>query len=291
MIVTILCIFLEIITKTDRFKRRAKTFIEVFESTHDELRTEEESFIIVHLLKPSNSQYPILNGKLDQIALLACCNSQHVVKRALDALLNEIFLSISDFGRIRCHNFLQAEKILRESLSKFLELDHLEAKCQRMTTYAWLITLILLKCSTEEFSEIAPELKILDKTLDGLQKDKENSERNNFRYGIYLARESIKRIVQSCRRKDSSDSLIRNIKRCANFLDSNLEEKELVKLGKALGDGGSWQDLHICLVFLQDLPKVGLHRESKIHFTQCNRNYLSLEIISGQKADLGIFVR
>ena len=175
-----MCIFLEIIKKTDRFERKAKTFIEVFESTHDELRTEEESFIIVHLLKPSNSQSPILNGKLDQIALLACCNSQHVVKRALDALLNEIFLSISAFGRIRCRNFLQAEKILRKSLSKFLELDHLEAKCQRMTTYAWLITLILLKCSAEEFSEIAPEIKILDKTLDGLQKTKKTANETIF---------------------------------------------------------------------------------------------------------------
>ena len=255
-------IFLEIIRKTDRFKSRSKQFIEVFESTHDELRTEEESFIIVHLLKPRNSQYPVLNGNLYQIALLVCCNSPHVVKRALDALLNEIFLSISDFWRIRCYNYLQAEKVLRGSFSKFLELDHLEAKCQRMTTYAWLITLVLLKCSKEEFSEISPEIKVFDKTLDGLQKDKENSERNTFRYGIYLARESIKRIVhgQSCRRKDSGDSLIRNIQRCENFLDSNLEEKELVKLGKALSDGGSWQDLHVCLVFLQDLPKVGLHR-------------------------------
>jgi hypothetical protein len=32
-----------------------------------------------------------------------------------------------------------------------------------------------------------------------------------------------------------------------------------MKLGKAISDGGNWLDLHVCLVFLQDLPKVGVY--------------------------------
>ena len=249
--------------KTGRFKGMPKRFIEDFESTHDELRTDEETFIITNLLKPNSNHSPILKGKLDQLALLASCNSPHVVKRALDALLNEIFLSISHFPRIRCCKMLEAEKILRESFSKFFEFEHSKAKCQRMTTYAWLITLVLLKRDKEDFIEIMPEIQCFDKTLDGLQNDRDNSARSTFRYGIHLARESIKRIVQSCQRKDSRESLRRNMNKCAHLLNSKLEKSEVMNLGKALSSGVSWQDIHVCLVFLQDLPKVGL-KNSKV---------------------------
>lgn len=252
--------------KTDRFKRKPKRFVQVFESTHDELRTDEETFIITHLLKPSNNHSPILGGKLDQLALLASCNSPHVVKRALDALLNEIFLSISHFPRIRCHNILAAEEILRESFLKFFQFDHLKAKCQRMTTYAWLITLVLLKCNTEDFIKIAPEIRRFDRTLNDLQNDRDNSTRNTFRYGIYLARETLKRIVQSCQGKSSRESLIRNVNKCAHILNSKLGKSEVMKLGKELSSGVSWLDIHVCLVFLQDLPKVGV---KKFQFISC----------------------
>ena len=244
--------------KTVRFGRSPRTFIEVFEFTHDELRTDEETFIITHLLKPSNNHSPILNGKLDQLVLLASCNSPHVVKRALDALLNEIFLSISCFPRIRCYNILEAERILRESILKFLEFDHLKAKCQRMSTYAWLTTLVLLLCTKEDFIKITPEIKGFDKTLEVLLNDRDNSARSTFRYGIYLARESLKRIFQSCQGRDAKESLIRNVKKCKYLLNSNLEKSEVMKLGRELSSGVSWQDLHVCLVFLQDLPKVNL---------------------------------
>ena len=248
-------------TKTDRFKERPKEFIEVFECMHDERRTDEETFIITHLLKPdSNNHSPVLNGQLDSIALLASCNSPHVVKRALDALLNEIFLSISNFLRIRCYNILEAEKVLRQSFSKFFEFDHLKAKCQRMTTYAWLITLVLLKCNKDDFIGITPEIKTFDRYLVCLQNDRDHAARSTFRYGIYMARESIKRISHSCQGKDSKESLIRNVNKCAHLLNSDLEESEVTKLGRELSSGVSWQDLHVCLVYLQDLPKVGLKK-------------------------------
>lgn len=245
-------------TKTDRFKERPKEFIAAFECMHDERRTDEETFIITHLLKPNSNHSPVLNGQLDSIALLASCNSPHVVKRALDALLNEIFLSISNFSRIRCYNILEAEKVLRESFSKFFEFDHLKAKCQRMTTYAWLITLVLLKCNKDDFIEITPEIRRFDRYLEYLQNDKDHSTRSTFRYGIYIARESIKRIGHSCQGRDSKESLIRNVNKCAHLLNSKLEESEVMKLGRVLSSGVSWQDLHVCLVYLQDLPKVGL---------------------------------
>ena len=247
--------FTEILNKVYRFKSRPKEFLDGFESTHDEMRADEETFIIVHLLKKNESNSPILDGNLDQLALLACCSSPHVVKRALDALLNEIFLSISDPSRIRCRNMLNAEKILRESFLDFLKVDHSKAKCHRMTTYGWLITFILLKCRKEELAEIkkiTPEIKKIDKSLDALLK--ENSERNTFRYGMYLAREGIKRIT--CGRKDANESLHRNIKKCESFLNSKMEKDEVAELGKVLNDADSWLDLHLCLVFLQDLPKV-----------------------------------
>ena len=242
--------------KTDLFKRSPKEFLDAFESTRDEMRADEETFIILHLLKKNESNSPILDGDLEQLALLACCSSPHVVKRALDALLNEIFLSISDFSRIRCRNMLQAEKIIRESCRKSLKVEHLKAKCQRMTTYAWLITFVLLKCSGENFADIATDMKQLDRTLEGLLK--ENNKQNTFRYGIVLARESIKRILLSCRKKVSNESLQSNIERCDSFMHSELKKEEVTTFGKTLFDQGSWLDLHICLVFLQDLPKVDL---------------------------------
>ena len=238
------------------------------------MRVDEETFIIGRLLKKNESNSPILNGNLDQLALLACCSSPHVVKRALDALLNEIFLGISDPSRIRCRNILNAEKILRKSFLDFLKVDHLKAKCQRMTTYAWLITFVLLRCSKKELAEITQELKKFDKTLDDLLK--ENSERNTFRYGIYLAREGIKLIIQSCGKKDLRESLNRLTKKCENFLNGKLEKNEVVKLGKAISDGESWLDLHVCLVFLQDLPKVGYRGAlSYCYLISHERNHLS----------------
>ncbi|CAB4045804.1 Hypothetical predicted protein, partial [Paramuricea clavata] len=244
-----------IMKKIKRFKSRTKEFMSGFESTHDEIRADEETFIIVHLLKKSDSNSPILDGYLDQLAMLACCTSPHVVKRALDALLNEIFISISNSTRIRCRNILKAEEILRASFLESMKLDHFTAKSHRMTTYAWLITLVLLKHSKEEYIEILPKLREFDKTLETLQSDKDEKlfgGRNTFRYGVYLARESIKRIS---RKKDTRESLYSSIKKCENFLNSKLEKNEVMKLGKAISDGGNWLDLHVCLAFLQDLPK------------------------------------
>ena len=218
------------------------------------MRTGGDTFIIVHLLKKNEPNSPVLDGNLEHLALLACCSSPQVVKRALDALLNEILLCISDFPRIRCHNMLQAEKIIRESFQEFLKFHHLKAQCQRMTTYAWLITFVLLKCNKEECLTIADELKTFDRTLDVLLR--ENSERNTFRYGIHLAKESIKQVILLSER-DTQEPLHLSIKKCANFLNSKLEGKEVTKLGKELNDKGSWLNLHVCLVFLQDLPKVG----------------------------------
>ncbi len=227
------------------------------------MRVDEETFIIVHLLKKNESNSPILDGSLDKLALLACCSSPRVVKRALDALLDEIFLSISrefaDSSRIRCHNILEAEEVLRQSFPKFMKVDHFKARTQRMTSYAWLITLALLKCSKDEYIEIQPKIKEFDKFLDDLQNDKEYNGRDTFRYGIYLARESIKR-MQSCGKKDSRESLHRNIERCQNFLNSKLGKEEVMRLGKTINEEGRWLDLHVCIVFLQDLPKVCVRR-------------------------------
>jgi hypothetical protein len=50
------------------------------------------------------------------------------------------------------------------------------------------------------------------------------------------------------------------MKKCENLLKSKLENDEVMKLGKAISDGCSWLDIHVCLVFLQDLPKVGLRK-------------------------------
>ena len=227
----------------------------MFESTKDEIRTDEETFIIVHLLGRNKNKSPILDGRLDQMAMLSCCSSPHVVKRALDTLLHEIFLSISDFSSVRCRNLLEAEEELRSSFSKFLKVDNDEAKSQRMTAYAWLVTFVLLKCNVDEFTEIQPRIREFDKILDALQNNKEYSERNNFRYGIYLARESIRRIINSSE-KNFSASLKNNIKRCETILNGRMGDGEVLKLSKSLADA-SWLDLHVCLVFLQDLTKVG----------------------------------
>jgi hypothetical protein len=248
--------FTVVIRKTELFKRSPKEFVDAFETTRDEMRADEETIIIVHLLKKNPSNAPILDGNLDQLALLACCSSPHVVKRALHALLNEIFLAISDFSKIRCRNILKAENIIRQSFCEFLKVDHAKGKCQRMTTYAWLITLVLLKCDEDDCIEIATEIKTFDKTLEILLN--ENTERNDFRYGIHLAKEAVKQILLlPSGKKNPKESLHRSIKRCANILSGRLEEDEVMNLGRALNDEGSWLNLHLCLVFLQDLPKVG----------------------------------
>mgnify|MGYP002803950096 FL=1 len=241
-------------TKKDQFNRSPSEFVRAFDSTLDEKRTNEETFIIVDLLKKNESNSPILDGDLEQLALLACCSSPHVVKRALDALLNEIFLSISNFRRIRCRNILEAEEIIRESFDKFLNVEHLNAKCQRMTTYAWLITFVLLKCSKDECVKLATDIRKFDRILEALLR--ESNEENTFRYGIVLARESIKRVTLFCARRDPTKSLHRSLEQCANILNSKLEKKEIMKFGKALDDEESWLNLHLCLVFLQDLPKL-----------------------------------
>ena len=79
-----------------------------------------------------------------------------------------------------------------------------------------------------------------------------------FGTAFILPGESLKRIVQSCQGRDAKESLIRNVKKCKYLLNSNLEKSEVMKLGRELSSGVSWQDLHVCLVFLQDLPKVNL---------------------------------
>ena len=241
-------------TKKDLFKRRPREFVVAFNSTRDEKRTNEETFIIVDLLKKNESNSPILDGNLEQLALLACCSSPHVVKRALDALLNEIFLSISDFSRIRCHKLSKAENIIRQSFDKFLNVEHQNARCQRMTTYAWLITFVLLKCSKETCVKLAKDIRGFDRILEALLR--ENDEENTFRYGIVLARESIKRITMFCGRRDPKRSLHQSLEKCANILNGRLEKKEIMKFGRALNDEESWLNLHLCLVFLQDLPKL-----------------------------------
>ena len=198
---------------------------------------------------------PVLDGNLEQQALLACCDSAHVRKRALDVLLNEIFFSISEDSTTRCQNLLKAEEILRSSFVDFIQVEHAKAKCQRMTTYSWLMTLILLKCGKEECIDIVPKIKEFDRILETLQKDRQNVKRDTFRYGIYVARESIKRVIQLTGKRDSRESLHLLINKCKNFLDGKLVRDEVTSLGKCLIDEGSWLDFHICLVFLQDLPK------------------------------------
>lgn len=244
-------------TRIQHWKARPNESLKIFELTKDEVRTEEEAFIITHLLRASFTS-PVLDGKLDQLALFACCNSPFVVKRALDALLNEIFLSITNYQTLRCGNVLTAEEILRESIPNSLKFDHSKAKCQRITTYAWLITLVLVKCTKEELIEIQPKVRVFDEALDNLLSDKKHAEPNIFRYGVRLAKESIKRIGEMSGTNDSRETLLQNIKKCVNILNSKLEKKEVTNLGKALWNSGSWLDFHVCLVFLQDLPKVSL---------------------------------
>ncbi|XP_028411554.1 uncharacterized protein LOC114534200 [Dendronephthya gigantea] len=247
--------FYEMRKKVYEFNNKPKEFIDKFESTKDETRTAEETFLIIHLLTSSDPKSPVLNGQLDQLAMLACCNSPRVVKRALDVLLNEIFLSISDSSETRCHNILEAEEILRSSFFEFLKVDRFKPKCHRMTTYAWLITLFLLKCDEKEFTKIQSKIKEFDRELSTLLNSKDNKDRNLFRYGLYLARESIERIIQSCKKPDRKESLILNIKKCKYFLNGELDKDEVMKLGRELSDANSWLDIHVCLVFMQDLPK------------------------------------
>ena len=214
----------------------------------------EEEFILTHLLKKSESDTPVLEANLEHLALLGCCSSPLVVKRALDALLNEIFLGISDVWGFRCNMVLKAEEVIRMSFPKFLNFDHEHAKCQRMTTYAWLITLVLLKSSKVELIKLTPKIKEFDKTLENLVKA--SCEHDTYRYGMYLGREAIKRIAQTGGKKDLRQALLNNLKKCECCLNSKLERNEIMKLGTAIKNTGSWLDVHVCLVFLQDLTKV-----------------------------------
>ena len=257
-------------TKKDQFKRSPSEFVRAFDTARDEKRTNQETFIIVDLLKKNENNSPVLDGDLEQLALLACCRSPHVVKRALDALLNEIFLSISDFWTSRCRNILEAEKIIRDSFDKFLSVEHLNAKCQRVTTYAWLITFVLLKYNKEECVKLATDIRKFDRILEALLR--ENNEENTFRYGVVLARESIKQITLCCGKKDPNKSLHRSLEKCGNILNSKLEKKEIMNFGRALEDDESWLNLHLCLVFLQDLPKVRLKEFSR-DFYRCGCPY------------------
>lgn len=221
-----------------------------------ESRTAEETFIITHLLNHRDPKSQILDGQLNQLAMLACCDSSRVVKRALDVLLNEIFLNISDLLADRCKSILEAEETIRSSLFEFMKVDRFKAKCHRMTTYAWLITLVLLKFGEKEFADLQPKLKLFDQSLGTLMRQKEKNERNLYRYGICLARESTKRILQSSSKRDVKEFLMHNIKRCENLLKDKIDKDEVKKLGKELSDADSWLNIHVCLVFLQDLSKV-----------------------------------
>ena len=247
-------LFAETTSKIHQFKTSPQEYITLFETKRGDLRSDEEEFILTHLLKKTGSDTPVLEGNLEHLALLACCSSPRVVKRAQDAILNEVFLGISDVWGFRCNMVLKAEEILRTSFPQFMSFDHENAKCQRMITYAWLITLILLKSSKNELIQLTPKIKCFDRTLESLVKA--NSEHNTYRYGMYLARETIKRIVQSHGKKDVRKTLLDNLKKCEYCLSSKLERNEVMRLGKAIADTGSWLDVHVCLVFLQDLPKV-----------------------------------
>ena len=246
--------FAETTSKIHQFKTSPQEYITLLETKKGDLRYDEEEFILTHLLKKSEQDTAVLDGNLEHLALLACCSSPRVVKRALDALLNEVFLGISDVWGFRCNMVLKAEEVLRASFTKFLSFDHEHAKCQRMTTYAWLITLILLKSRKNELIQLTPKIKSFDRTLENLVKA--NSGHNSYRYGIYLARETIKRFSQSDGKKDLRKTLLENIKKCESCLSSKLERNEVMRLGKAINNTGSWLDAHVCLVFLQDLPKV-----------------------------------
>ncbi|XP_028411525.1 uncharacterized protein LOC114534175 [Dendronephthya gigantea] len=241
--------------KINEFKSKTKEFIDKFASTKDEDRTAEEIFIITHLLNNSDPKSPILDGQLDQLAMLACCDSSRVVKRALDVLLNEIFLNISDLSVDRCKNVLEAEEVLRSTFFHFIDVDRYKAKCHRMTTYAWLITLVLLKFGQKEFAELQQKMKQFDQRLSTLMKQKEKNEQSLYRYGICLAKESIKKILQSSSKRDVAEFLKHNIKKCENLVKDKLDKDEVKKLGEEFSDADSWLNIHVCLVFLQDLPK------------------------------------
>ncbi|XP_028411563.1 uncharacterized protein LOC114534205 [Dendronephthya gigantea] len=236
-------------------KSSTEKLIEEFTKLKCEERDAKETHIINDLLKKSDTESPILDGQLDELAMLACCDSSRVVKRALDVLLNEIFLNISDLSVDRCKNILQAEEALRSKFLEFMRVDRFKAKCHRMTTYAWLITLVLLKFDEQEFAKLKPKIKIFDQSLVTLMKQTGKNEQNLYRYGICLARESIKRILQSSPKRNVKESLLLNIAKCANLLKGKLDKDEVTKLGKELNDADSWLNIHVCLVFLQDLPK------------------------------------
>lgn len=226
-------------------------FISQFNSTKGRMGAKAESFVLCKLLD-SSPDIPIFGGHLNLLALLANCNSSHVVRKTLDNLLNEIFLSIGD--TTRCHNLLAAEQVLRESVETVLVEEHQKAKTQRITTYGWLITLVLLQwnelnCPKNQLHQIGK----FDRTLDRLMSHRDNRERNLFRYGIVMARECIRRIT--AKKRDLRDIAQRHLKTCKNILHSAMEIREIESLQISIDDN-SWLDLHICLVHLQELPKL-----------------------------------
>ena len=233
------------------FLSDAQKFIQQFSRTKGQMRTKAESFLISTVLD-STCDTPVLGGDLKLLALLAYCDSSLVVRKALDSLLSEIFLSIGD--AMQSHSVLAAEQVLRESFATIFMEEHHKAKTQRMTTYGWLLTLVLfqwneLDCHSVQLEEIGK----FDRTLDRLQRNRDFKERNLFRYGVVMARESIRRIT--AKRRAARDLAKHHLRKCESILNSVMESREILNLGSEM-DENSWLDLHICLVHLQELPKV-----------------------------------
>ena len=229
----------------------AKKFIQQFSRARCQMRTKAEYFLISIVLD-STCDTSVLGGDLKLLALLACCDSSLVVRKALDSLLSEIFLSIGD--ATRSHNVLAAEQVLRESFETIFMAEHHKAKTHRMTTYGWLLTLVLFQWNEIDCQKVQlEEIGRFDRTLDRLQRNRDFKERNLFRYGVVMARESIRRITG--KRRAARDLAKHHLQKCESILNSVMKSKEILNLGSEM-DENSWLDLHICLVHLQELPKV-----------------------------------
>lgn len=239
----------EMLTK-ENFLSDTQKFNLQFSRTKGHMRTKAESFLISIVLE-STRDTPVLGGDLKLIALLAYCDSSIVVRKALDCLLSEIFISIGD--ATRSHSVLAAEQVLRESFATIYKEEHHKAKTRRMTTYGWLLTLVLfqwneLGCGKVQLEEIGK----FDRTLERLQKNRDLKERNLFRYGVIMARESIRRFTG---KRKCANLAKHHLRKCESILNSAMESREILNLGSEMDDN-SWLDLHICLVHLQELPKV-----------------------------------
>ena len=230
----------------------AKKFIQQFSRARRQMRTKAESFLISTVLD-STCDTSVLGGDLKLLALLACCDSSLVVRKALDSLLSEIFLSIGD--ATQSHSVLAAEQVLRESFTTIFMAEHHKAKTQRMTTYGWLLTLVLFQWNELDYQYWAQleEIGSFDRTLERHQRNRDFKERNLFRYGVVMARESIRRITG--KRRAARDLAKHHLQKCESILNSVMKSKEILNLGSEM-DENSWLDLHICLVHLQELPKV-----------------------------------